>query len=102
MKFNICPENSKFPEYYTEKMFHALEAGCVPIYCAIDLPENDIINPKCYQFLNIENKELMNKQIKEVVENYDKYINEDIFTENAKDVVDNYYKCLEENIIKFI
>ena len=44
----------------------------------------------------------MNKQIKEVIENYDKYINEDIFTENAKDIVDNYYRILQENISKYI
>ena len=102
VKYNICPENSKFPEYYTEKIFHALEAGCVPIYWAINLPEKDIINPECYKFINIEIKELMNKQIKEVVENYDKYINKNIFTKNAKKVVNNYYKVLEENIKIFI
>ena len=98
VKFNICPENSKFPEYYTEKIFHALEAGCVPIYWAIDLPEKNIINQECYKFINIENKELMNKQIKEVIENYDKYINEDIFTENAKDIV----KILNKNYKKIL
>ena len=100
VKYNICPENSKFPEYYTEKIFHALESGCVPIYWAINLPEKDIINPECYKFINIENKKLMKSQIKEVIENYDNYINTNIFTENAKEVVNNYYKVLEENIEK--
>lgn len=79
VKYNICPENSKAPLYHTEKIFHALEAGCVPIYWAVDLPEKDIINSRCYQFINIDNKNLVEKQIKEVIENYENYINEEVF-----------------------
>lgn len=33
-KFNLCPENSLFPGYYTEKCFHAKLAGAIPIYFA--------------------------------------------------------------------
>lgn len=33
-KFNLCPENSLFPGYYTEKCFHAKLAGSIPIYFA--------------------------------------------------------------------
>ena len=32
--FNLCPENSYYPGYYTEKCFHAKVAGCIPIYMA--------------------------------------------------------------------
>jgi len=32
--FNLCPENSYYPGYYTEKCFHAKLAGAVPIYMA--------------------------------------------------------------------
>ena len=101
VKFNICPENSKFPEYFTEKIFHALEAGCVPIYWGVDFPEQDIINKDCYKFINIENKDLSNKQIKEVLENYDNYLKKNIFTPNAKEITRKYYQILEENIKKF-
>ena len=42
-KFTICPENSADPGYCTEKIMHALEAGCIPLYWGIDLPEKDIL-----------------------------------------------------------
>lgn len=32
--FNLCPENSIYPGYYTEKCLHAKIAGCIPIYMA--------------------------------------------------------------------
>uniref|UniRef100_A0A6C0B687 Alpha-(1,3)-fucosyltransferase FucT N-terminal domain-containing protein n=1 Tax=viral metagenome TaxID=1070528 RepID=A0A6C0B687_9ZZZZ len=98
VKYNICPENSKAPLYHTEKIFHALEAGCVPIYWAVDLPEKDIINSRCYQFINIDNKNLVEKQIKEVIENYENYINEEVFLNGAKEVVSDYYNVLRDNI----
>lgn len=31
-KFNLCFENASYPGYCTEKLFNALEAGCIPIY----------------------------------------------------------------------
>jgi len=102
VKYNICPENSKSLFYHTEKIFHALEAGCVPIYWGVDLPEKDIINPKCYQFINIENKNLAEKQIKEAVENYEKYINEEIFLKSAKNIIGEYYESLKKNITVYI
>ena len=101
VKYNICPENSKYPGYYTEKIFHALESGCIPIYWAIDLPEKDILNPKCYIFADIENIENMELDIKRAVKNYDNIINEDMFTKNAKTVIESYYTILENNIKKF-
>src|SRR5262249_42824348 len=29
--FNLCPENSMFPGYYTEKVPEAFASGCIPI-----------------------------------------------------------------------
>lgn len=29
--FNLCPENSMYPGYYTEKIVEAFAAGCIPI-----------------------------------------------------------------------
>ena len=31
-KFNICIENTAYPHYCTEKIWHAIAAGCLPIY----------------------------------------------------------------------
>ena len=102
VKYNICPENSKFPGYHTEKIFHALEAGTVPIYWGIDLPEKDIINPGCYQFVNVLNKGLMVEQIKYAVENYDKMQSQPVFSENAKEIVKEYYTVLIDQIKKYL
>jgi hypothetical protein len=30
-KFNLCPENTMFPGYYTEKVPEAFGAGCIPV-----------------------------------------------------------------------
>lgn len=96
--FNICPENSAFEGYYTEKIFHALEAGCIPIYWAINKPEFDIINENCYCFVNLENTtEIVNK-INHVTTNPREYIQENIFKPNAGNVINNYYKTLKNEI----
>ena len=31
-RFNLCPENSSYPGYVTEKLFHAFYSGAIPIY----------------------------------------------------------------------
>ena len=96
--YNICPENSAYPGYCTEKIFHAFEAGCIPVYWGITLPEVELINENKYCFLNIESQELMNTQIKDVIENKEKYLDGDIFTRQAKYILDNYYSTLKWQI----
>lgn len=48
--FNICPENSVAEGYCTEKIFQALEAGTIPVYWGVDLPERGLINEDKYCF----------------------------------------------------
>ncbi len=49
--FNICPENSNSFGYVTEKLFQAIDAGCVPIYWGSNnMPEPGIINPDAVLF----------------------------------------------------
>lgn len=49
--FNICPENSDYPGYVTEKIFQAFEAGCIPIYWGSENnPESQIINKNAVLF----------------------------------------------------
>ena len=38
VKYNICPENSSTKGYCTEKLFEALQAGCIPIYSGHGIP----------------------------------------------------------------
>ncbi|MCK9156261.1 MAG: glycosyltransferase family 10 [Paludibacteraceae bacterium] len=43
--FNICPENSNAMGYVTEKLFHCISAGCIPIYWgSYNNPEPDVLN----------------------------------------------------------
>tara|TARA_B100002051_G_scaffold272849_1_gene310367 strand:- start:88 stop:1743 length:1656 start_codon:yes stop_codon:yes gene_type:complete len=91
-KFSICPENSADTGYCTEKIMHTLEAGCIPLYWGIDLPEKDILKENCYCFMNIENTILLKQQIAIATQ---KDIKLDIFTKQAPYVLDNYYKTLE-------
>lgn len=50
-KFTICFENTVYPGYHTEKLFHAKVAGCVPLYNGHKTIEADF-NSKC--FLNLQ------------------------------------------------
>jgi alpha(1,3/1,4) fucosyltransferase len=42
--FNICPENSWSPGYTTEKLYHAMISGCVPIYWGCDKLDDGFYN----------------------------------------------------------
>lgn len=54
-RFNLCPENSSAPGYVTEKIFEAIAAGCVPIYCGNEglPPEPEILNPETVLFVKM-------------------------------------------------
>jgi hypothetical protein len=50
-KFNICPENSDTYGYVTEKLFEAIDAGCIPIYWGSkNCPEPEILNQDAILF----------------------------------------------------
>ena len=50
-KFNICPENSNCAGYVTEKVFQAIDAGCIPIYWgSYNNPEPEVLNPDAIVF----------------------------------------------------
>lgn len=43
--FNVCPENSNASGYVTEKIFQALNVGCIPVYWGSqNRPEPDVLN----------------------------------------------------------
>lgn len=52
--FNICPENSNYKGYVTEKVFDSVASGCIPIYWGSDnQPEPDVLNHEAIIFWNI-------------------------------------------------
>jgi hypothetical protein len=99
--YNICPENSSFEGYFTEKIFQALEAGTIPLYWAIDLPEKGLINANKYCFCNVNNSNENNtlqQQIHNALTYPEYYIEGNVFTENAPTILSNYYNILIYNI----
>lgn len=95
-KYNICPENSKADNYFTEKIFQAFEAGCIPIYWAIDYPEPKILNKAAYIFINdITGTSICNDM-------NDNNISKQIFLDTAKDELKEIYTTLETELKKLI
>lgn len=97
--YNICPENSAYEGYFTEKIFQAFEGGTIPLYWAIDLPEPEIINRNKYLFCDINNKESLEKSIHNMCTNPNQYIEGDLFTKDAGKQIQLFYSTLLENIL---
>ena len=96
--YNICPENSAYEGYFTEKIFQAFEAGTIPLYWAIDLPEKGLINENKYCFCNINNEKSLNESINNAMMYPEKYLDGNVFTENAGSIIKEYYDNLRDNI----
>lgn len=101
-KFNICPENTEYENYWTEKVFQALEAGCIPIYWAIKPPEPEILNEKCYCFVEITDPEDIKKKIRHVVHSPEEYKVNSIFKSTAKKELDKILNELNNALDKII
>jgi len=82
---NVCPENSAYEGYCTEKIFQAFEAGTIPIYWGIDIPECGLINKDKYCFA---------PDIWTPVNIYGP-----IFTDDGPNIIQGYYDTLR-NVIK--
>ena len=96
--YNMCPENSAYEGYFTEKIFQAFEGGTIPIYWAIDLPEKGLINENKYCFCNINNQKEMQDALDNAISNPNTYLEGNVFTENARYIIQKYYVDLRDNI----
>ena len=96
--FHICPENSFFPNYCTEKIFHALLAGTVPIYWGDDYPEKEILKRECCELINLNNVIITDRQIQSIVERPEKYLFENVFRSSGKYVIHHYYHSFKRQI----
>jgi hypothetical protein len=101
-KFNICPENSDAPGYVTEKLFHAIEAGCIPVYWgANNKPEPEILNQNALICWNENgNNQVIVDLIKSIYESealYRDFVTQPRFNTNAEDVIWDYYIRLKNN-----
>ena len=96
--YNVCPENSCYEQYFTEKIFHAFEAGTIPLYWGVNYPEQEIINRNKYCFCHIYNDDKLDKQIEDLVKNPEKYLAGNIFKDDAGIYINNFYTSLIEQI----
>jgi hypothetical protein len=101
-KFNICPENSEFEGYFTEKIFESLEAGCIPIYWAIDKPERNILNENCYLWFDLHNTQKRKNDIFNMIVNYEKQRNINLFNPDAKNEIEMMYDNLKNSILNIL
>lgn len=102
-KFYICPENASEEGYVTEKVFHAIGSGCIPIYWgAKSNPEPDVLNHDAILFWNLDgdNSGLM-RQIEELQNNptrYREFFEQPRLKPDAWQVVAGYFERMEEHI----
>jgi alpha(1,3/1,4) fucosyltransferase len=89
-KFNLCYENSSYPGYVTEKLFHALYAGVVPIYWGSPVVELDFNSDAFISRHSFDTFEDMLDKIKEIDHNNDLYnemVRQPIFSKHGLDAM---------------
>lgn len=102
-KFNLCPENSNYTGYVTEKIFDAIQSGCIPIYWGSENnPEPEILNHDAILFFNYNsnNKDLI-ETIKELhLKNkpYREYAEQNRLQQNAPEIIYDYFLKLESKL----
>lgn len=102
-KFYICPENASVDGYVTEKVFHAIGSGCIPIYWGSNNnPEPDVLNHDAILFWNPggDNSALL-RQIAELQDNpalYREFYEQPRLKPDAWQVVANYFNNLEQHL----
>jgi len=103
-KFNICPENTQSEGYVTEKLFEALEAGCIPIYNGWSRdPEPNVINSNSFLWYDMDGN---NEGLIDKINFYNN--NEDVFNtfkkqnqpflKSAPDTIHSFIKSYNEKL----
>lgn len=101
-KFNLCPENTNDKGYVTEKIFEAIQAGCVPIYWGNEgYPEPDILNPSAIIYIDKDNPAegltLLRKLYDDPIA-YEEFASQPRFFPDAGERIYEYYERLERKI----
>ena len=106
-RFNLCPENSDYPGYCTEKIFEAISSGCVPIYCGSNnKPEPDILNQEtiCFVKLGETNNNTMNliATLNDSPKRYLEFANQPRLSKESPDIIFDYIHKLETKLTTII
>lgn len=106
-KFNICPENSNCLGYVTEKLFQAVDAGCVPVYWgSFNNPEPEVLNPEAIVFWNHEGENVdATEQIRQLNDSdvlFEEFVHQNRLREGAADYVVAKFHALEKKIAELL
>lgn len=106
-RFNLCPENSDYPGYCTEKIFEAISSGCLPIYCgSCNNPEPDILNREaiCFVKLGEPNHNAVNQiaALNDSPMRYLEFAHQPRLTKESPDIIFEYIRKLETNLTTII
>ena len=101
--FNICPENSNAYGYVTEKIFDAINAGCIPIYWgSYNEPEKNILNQDAIIFWDKNgSNERTIQRITDLYANKEKlqeFIRQPRMSETAEEWIVQVFDQLEKKI----
>lgn len=101
-KFNICPENSNHHLYVTEKIFQAIDAGCIPVYWGGDnSPECNVLNKDAILFWNEDDNTELIKTVKEIntdIHTYNNFAKQPRLLSGVEDIVAEMFIALEKAI----
>ena len=106
-RYNVCPENSNAYGYVTEKIFDAIEAGCIPIYWgSYNNPEPGILNPEAILFWSPESDNVSTIRKIAEMENspsqFRQFQEQDRLLPGAADKVYTMYDSLERKLKELI
>jgi alpha(1,3/1,4) fucosyltransferase len=106
-RFNLCPENSNYKGYVTEKIFDAIYAGCIPIYWGSDNnPEPDILNHNAILFYDMNgNNDLLFAKLNELNKNqilYKEFAEQNRLKDEAPEVILEYFNRLDKKLREII
>ncbi len=102
-KFNLCPENSDSKGYVTEKVFDAIQSGCIPIYWGSgNKPEPEVLNNDAILFFNYNsNNKFLIERIRELhvrEKTYKEFAEQNRLKKDAPEIIYDYFLKLETKL----
>lgn len=102
-RFFICPENISVAGYVTEKVFHAIGSGCIPIYNgSLNNPEPEVLNHNAILFWERGDNNTFLLQQAEQLHNNDKlfkdFFEQPRLKDNAWEIVATHFAFLEQKL----
>lgn len=101
-RFNLCSENTNNLGYVTEKVFQAIQSGCIPVYWGNEgYPEPDVLNPEAIVYIDIDNPTdglALLKSLNEDPDAYADFVSRPRFLPGAADAIYSYYERAEQKL----